>query len=85
MSKEYFLNCITAEREIVYSEGYLCKVGKDNNIDDRMESYSKYAEKKQQLEDSSRNYDRVSKTVTKLQTEELQILKNKVIVEAELK
>ena len=36
ISKEYFLNCITADKEVVYSEGYLCKVGKDTNVDDRL-------------------------------------------------
>ncbi len=43
VSKEFHLNCITADKEIVYSEGYLCKVGKDMNVDDRLELYYKYA------------------------------------------
>jgi hypothetical protein len=50
VSKEFHLNCITADREIVYSEGYLCKVGKDGNIDDRIEVYTRYAEKIVQME-----------------------------------
>ena len=29
VSKKYGINCITAEKEVVYSEGYLCKLGKD--------------------------------------------------------
>lgn len=28
VSKEYHLNCITADKEIIYSDGYLCKLGK---------------------------------------------------------
>lgn len=29
VSKKFHINCITADKEIVYSEGYFCKVGKD--------------------------------------------------------
>jgi hypothetical protein len=28
VSKEYNLNCITADREIVYADAYMCKVGR---------------------------------------------------------
>ena len=53
ISKEYFLNCITVEKEVVYSEGYLCKVGKDTNVDDKLELYYKYAVKNDQVQATS--------------------------------
>ena len=49
VSKEYHLNCITSDKEIVYSEGFLCKVGKDTSIDDKLELYFKYEEKSKEL------------------------------------
>jgi chromosome segregation ATPase len=43
ISKRYHLNCITADREVVYSEGYFCKVGRDEASEDRIELYYKHA------------------------------------------
>lgn len=45
ISKRYHLNCITGDREVVYSEGYFCKVGRDEAVDDRIELYYKLMEK----------------------------------------
>ena len=33
VSKEYNLNCITGDREIVYADAYMCKVGREETFD----------------------------------------------------
>lgn len=45
ISKEYHLNCVTFDREIVYSDGYLCKIGKEVVVEGKLEVYQKYHSK----------------------------------------
>jgi len=33
VSKEYNLNCITAEKEVVYADAYMCKVGREESYE----------------------------------------------------
>ena len=80
ISKQYHVNCITAEKEVIYAQSYLCKVGKDPNIDDKLELYNKYAERKYQFEQSSNNLENICKIVNDLQTVELQLMKSRAIV-----
>jgi len=79
------MNCITADKEVVYSEGYLCKVGKDTNVDDKLELYYKYAEKNDQLQITKRKLQTISKEVNKFQNREMELSKDKVITESEVR
>lgn len=33
ISKEYHLNCITADSEIIYADAFLCKVGREESYE----------------------------------------------------
>jgi len=79
------MNCITADKEVVYSEGYLCKVGKDTNVDDKLELYYKYAEKNDQLQSTKRKLQTIFKEVNKFQNREMELSKDKVITESEVR
>ena len=78
VSKKYFVNCITADKEIVYSEGYHCKVGKDINVDDRLESFLNYSEKNHDLQEASKNLEEVSKKANSLKNGEMELMKQKI-------
>lgn len=84
VSKEYHLNCITAEREIVYSEGYLCKVGKDSSLDDRIEIYTRYSEKVTQMEQTNAKLEQVNKDGMALQNEEMELMRRKYAFEGRI-
>jgi methyl coenzyme M reductase subunit D len=85
VSKEYFMNCITYDKELVYSEGYLCKVGKDTNVDDRLELYYKYAEKTEKWNEALKGMADKSAIVSKLQNDEMELMKKRVVLESEIR
>ena len=55
ISKKYSLNCITSEKEIIYAEGYLCKLGKEDvHHESKLEVFRKCKEKKLMLEEKEK-------------------------------
>lgn len=84
VSKRYHFNCITADKEIVYSEGYFCKVGKDESVDDRIEVYYKFIEKDSEIARAKDRLDSSSKELLALQNIELDLTKKKVGLENDL-
>lgn len=50
-AKQYHLNCITTDQEIVYADAYLCRVGKEEHItESRLLSYQKLLGKKREVD-----------------------------------
>ena len=50
ISKESHLNCITMDREVIYSEGYLCKLGGEEKLkESAIEIFEKYYKKLGQI------------------------------------
>jgi septum formation topological specificity factor MinE len=46
-AKEYHINCITAEQEIVYADAFLCRVGREEHTaESRLLAYQKLFRKK---------------------------------------
>lgn len=52
-------------------------MGKDINIDDRIEVYLKYAEKATQSEDARIHLERTTSEIMRLQNEEMEIMRKK--------
>ena len=83
VSKRYHFNSITAGKEIVYSEGYFCKVGKDESVDGRIEVYYKYIEKDSEIARAKDKLESSTKELLALQNIQLDLTKKKVGLENE--
>ncbi len=71
VSKRYHLNCITGDREVVYSEGYFCKVGRDETQEDRLELYFRHADKERLIVEAQTRLNESGKQLQVLQNVEL--------------
>lgn len=67
----------------MYSEGYFCKVGKDESVDDRIEVYYKYIEKDSEIARAKDKLESSTKELLALQNIELDLTKKKVGLENE--
>lgn len=83
VSKRYHLNCITGDREVVYSEGYFCKVGRDEAQEDRLELYFRLADKEKLISDAQAKLTESGKQLQVLQNVELELSKRRVALEAD--
>lgn len=74
ISKEYHLTCVTSEAEIVYSEGYLCKVGHEEKFNDpKLVTFQKYYHKLEQESNKLRDIEVLNRELVRLQNAELEI------------
>lgn len=83
VSKRYHLNCITGDRELVYSEGCFCKVGRDEAQEDRLELYYSHAHKENLIANAQARLAESGKQLQALQNVELELNKKKVALEGD--
>ena len=86
MYQQYFLNAITADRETIYAEGFLCKVGKEKQYkQNRIEVYYQFMEKKNDYQNKKEYYQELLENQEQLRGRGSKLDSEIVAVEENLK
>jgi len=69
-AKKFFCNCTTFEGEVVYSGGFLSKLGFPDFLESKLEEYLKYSNLNKELQQKRQEYLEVSKEYQNLKSSE---------------